>query len=165
MFLQKLAAYRAALAEHATTVDQPAPFPEHEILRQIGTQAFTIDEEQILSAVYNDAERSSIILTLQGLDGPMLVPADDPYFSDLIADWGGTVQDAPTPPPPDPRLVTDREELAAAKADANLMALIDMSPAQISNAIDAAFPDAQQRVILKRICRVLIPTARRVFRS
>lgn len=62
------------------------------------------------------------------------------------------------------RLVTDDAELVTAKADATLMSLINMDAAQIAAAIDNAFPDPAQRVILKRICRVLIPTARRVFR-
>lgn len=70
----------------------------------------------------------------------------------------------PPPPPPDPRLVADEQELAAAKLDAALLSLINMGPAQIATAIDNAFPDPAQRVILKRICRVLIPTARKVFR-
>lgn len=62
------------------------------------------------------------------------------------------------------RKSTDDSELAAAKADATLQNLVNMDPATISAAIDNAFPDPAQRVILKRICRVLIPTARRVFR-
>jgi hypothetical protein len=68
-------------------------------------------------------------------------------------------------PPPDPRKVLDAQELTAAKADATLMSLINMTPTDIGAAIDAAFTDPAQRVILKRICRVLVPTARRVFRN
>jgi hypothetical protein len=62
------------------------------------------------------------------------------------------------------RAETDETELTAARIDATLLNLIDMDPAQIATAIDNAFTDPAQRVILKRICRVLIPTARKVFR-
>lgn len=62
------------------------------------------------------------------------------------------------------RLTIDRDELALAKADAMLLNLINMDPAQIAQAIDNAFLDPAQRVILRRMCRVLVPTARRVFR-
>lgn len=77
---------------------------------------------------------------------------------------GGVVQPEDVPPPPDPRLVLDAEELAAAKLDAQLQNLLNMTPTEIGSAIDNAFPDPAQRVILKRICRVLLPTARKVFR-
>ncbi len=77
---------------------------------------------------------------------------------------GNTPQPADPDPVPDPRLVQDDQELAAAKQDATLTTLINMDPAAIAAAIDNAFPDPAQRLILKRLCRVLIPTARRVFR-
>lgn len=67
-------------------------------------------------------------------------------------------------PLPDPRILADEAELAAAKQDAALSDLINMDPTRIAAAIDNAFPDPAQRAILKRICRVLIPTARKVFR-
>jgi hypothetical protein len=63
------------------------------------------------------------------------------------------------------RLAVDAAELAAAREDQALQDLLNMAPAQIGAAIDNAFPDPAQRVILKRVCRVLLPTARKVFRS
>lgn len=89
-----------------------------------------------------------------------------PFVKEFLA-WlaaGNIPAPADPEPPPDPRLVADDQELAAAKQDSTLLNLINMDPAQISTAIDNAFPDPAQRVILKRICRVLIPTARKVFR-
>lgn len=62
------------------------------------------------------------------------------------------------------RLSIDEAELLEARQDAQLLNLINMAPADIAAAIDSAFADPAQRVILKRICRVLIPTARKVFR-
>lgn len=67
-------------------------------------------------------------------------------------------------PAPDPRRVLDEAELAAGKADANLLTLINMDPQAIAAAIDNAFPDPAQRVILKRLARVTIFAARRVLR-
>jgi hypothetical protein len=62
------------------------------------------------------------------------------------------------------RIVADETERQQAKLDANLMALLDMTPAQISNAIDNAFLDPAQRVILKRLARIALSSARRVLR-
>jgi hypothetical protein len=62
------------------------------------------------------------------------------------------------------RRADDATEAAAAKLDVQLASLIDMTPAQINTAIDNAFPDPAQRVILKRMAKVLVITARMALR-
>jgi hypothetical protein len=63
------------------------------------------------------------------------------------------------------RAATDDSELTAAKNDNLLQTVLNMTPAQLGAEVDAAFTDPAQRVFMKRVLRILIPTARRVFRS
>ena len=70
--------------------------------------------------------------------------------------------DAPTPQ--EEREALDEAEQAQAKADAQIAAMLNMTPAEIGAAIDAAFPDQAQRVIVKRLARLALVAARRVMR-
>lgn len=62
------------------------------------------------------------------------------------------------------RLLTDQTEAEEAKADSAIMTVLNMKPAQIGAQIDAAFPDAAQRVVIKRLARLAIIAARRSLR-
>jgi hypothetical protein len=62
------------------------------------------------------------------------------------------------------RCSTDAAECSAAKVDAQLLNLLNMTPAEIAAAIDSAFSDPAQRAVLKRLARVAVVAARRVLR-
>lgn len=63
------------------------------------------------------------------------------------------------------RLSTDNAELAVARSDNLLLTVLNMTPAQLAAEVDAAFTDPAQRVFMKRLLRIVVPTARRVFRT
>lgn len=65
------------------------------------------------------------------------------------------------------RVATDGSEAGGFIADANLMALLDMTPQNISDTIDAQFPalTAGQRTMLKRIAQLAQMGARGAART
>lgn len=63
------------------------------------------------------------------------------------------------------RLQTDSDELLQDKLDSQLIAFLNMTGDEINNAVNAAFTDPAQRVVIKRLAKFCQHTARRLFRD
>jgi len=63
-------------------------------------------------------------------------------------------------PAPDPRIAQDVQEAEADKQDAQILATLNMTDAQIAAAINSAFPDPAQRAVIKRLARLAQHAAR-----
>lgn len=119
VFLQKLADYSAAREAHKQTVNVPAPFPEHDLLRaayeaSANGGTVTLVQETITAARYQNAEHATVVVTLQGDPGKYLVEMinpNDPYLWTLLQEWiasGNAIAAEPPPPtPPNAQQMTD----------------------------------------------------------
>lgn len=65
------------------------------------------------------------------------------------------------------RAATDENERQAAKLDAQILADINMTPADVATTIDTVFASwtAPQRTFMKRLVRIVLLAARRVLRN
>jgi len=97
------------------------------------------------------------------------IPADDANLDWVRYQEWLALGNTPTryvPPVPDPRIVLDNEEAAAAKIDAQIQADLNMTPAEVNSTVDTLFAGftAGQRAFLKRLVRLVLAASRKVLR-